>query len=143
MIVGDVMDGPEVGLKAAPCLAPATSHWFSGLGATDADRTDLILSNPDDAQAQVDLRFYGRSGRVAVPGSPGGGDQGARVAHGVAEQPGRGRGRAQRGGAGESGSGHRSGQADRRPSAQARWSRLADSIGIAEHGGRHPGHTGG
>jgi hypothetical protein len=71
VIVGDVMEGPEVGLKAAPCLAPGTSHWFSGLGATDADRTDLILSNPDDAQAQVDLRFYGRSGRVAVPGSPG------------------------------------------------------------------------
>jgi Family of unknown function (DUF5719) len=71
VIVGDVIDGPEVGLKAAPCLAPATSHWFSGLGATDADRTDLILTNPDDAQAQVDLRFYGRSGRVAVPGSPG------------------------------------------------------------------------
>ena len=71
VIVGDVMEGPEVGLKAAPCLAPATSHWFSGLGATDADRTDLILTNPDDAQAQVDLRFYGRSGRVAVPGSPG------------------------------------------------------------------------
>jgi Family of unknown function (DUF5719) len=71
VIVGDVMEGPEVGLKAAPCLAPATSHWFSGLGATGADRTDLILTNPDDAQAQVDLRFYGRSGRVVVPGSPG------------------------------------------------------------------------
>jgi hypothetical protein len=71
VIVGDVMEGPEVGLKAAPCLAPATSHWFPGLGATDADRTDLILSNPDDAQAQVDLRFYGRNGRVVVPGSPG------------------------------------------------------------------------
>ncbi|HMI35859.1 MAG TPA: DUF5719 family protein, partial [Propionibacteriaceae bacterium] len=71
VIVGDVMEGPEAGLKAAPCLAPATSHWFSGVGATDADRTDLILSNPDDAQAQVDLRFYGRSGRVVVPGSPG------------------------------------------------------------------------
>jgi hypothetical protein len=70
VIVSDVLDGPEVGLKAAPCLAPGTSHWFSGLGATDADRTDLILSNPDDAQAQVDLRFYGRSGRVVVPGSP-------------------------------------------------------------------------
>jgi hypothetical protein len=71
VIVGDVIEGPEAGLKAAPCLAPATSHWFSGLGATDADRTDLILSNPDDAQAQVDLRFYGRNGRVVVPGSPG------------------------------------------------------------------------
>ena len=71
VIVDDVTGGNEAGLKAAPCLAPATSHWFSGLGATDEDRTDLILSNPDDAQAQVDLRFYGRSGRVPVPGSPG------------------------------------------------------------------------
>jgi hypothetical protein len=71
VIVGDVLEGPEAGLKAAPCLAPATSHWFAGLTASDADRTDLILTNPDDAQAQVDLRFFGQSGRVAVPGSPG------------------------------------------------------------------------
>ena len=69
MIVGDVTGGHEAGLKAAPCLTPATSHWFSGLGATDEDRTDLILSNPDDAQAQVDLRYYGRSGRI-VAGQP-------------------------------------------------------------------------
>lgn len=71
VIVDDVTGGTEAGLKAAPCLAPATTHWFSGLGATDEDGTDLILSNPDDAQAQVDLRYYGRSGRIAVPGSPG------------------------------------------------------------------------
>jgi hypothetical protein len=71
VIVSDVTGGTEAGLKAAPCLAPGTAHWFSGLGATDEDRTDLILSNPDDAQAQVDLRYYGRSGRIAVPGSPG------------------------------------------------------------------------
>jgi Family of unknown function (DUF5719) len=71
VIVDDVTGGNEAGLKAAPCLAPATAHWFSGLGATDEDRTDLILSNPDDAQAQVDLRYYGRSGRIPVPGSPG------------------------------------------------------------------------
>jgi Family of unknown function (DUF5719) len=71
VIVGDVMEGPEASLSAAPCLGPATLGWFSGLGATDDDRTDLILTNPDDAQAQVDLRFYGRSGRVAVPASSG------------------------------------------------------------------------
>jgi hypothetical protein len=71
VIVSDVTGGDEAGLKAAPCLAPATAHWFSGLGATREDRTDLILSNPDDAQAQVDLRYYGRSGRIAVPGSAG------------------------------------------------------------------------
>ena len=64
-------EGVDAGLMAAPCLAPATSHWFTGLGATDADRTELILTNADDTQAQVDLRFYGRDGRVVVPGSPG------------------------------------------------------------------------
>jgi hypothetical protein len=63
--------GVDAGLMTAPCLAPATSHWFTGLGASDADRTELILTNADDAQAQVDLRFYGRNGRVVVPGSPG------------------------------------------------------------------------
>jgi hypothetical protein len=57
VIVGNVGEGQDAGLRAAPCLAPATLHWFSGLGANDDDRTDLILTNPDDAQAQVDLRF--------------------------------------------------------------------------------------
>jgi len=71
VIVSDVMEGSGAGLSAAPCLAPATLHWFSGLSATDDDRTDLILTNPDDAQAEVDLRFYGQNGRVAVPGSSG------------------------------------------------------------------------
>ena len=67
----EASDGVDAGLMAAPCLAPATSHWFAGLGASDADRTELILTNADDAEAQVDLRFYGRNGRVVVPGSPG------------------------------------------------------------------------
>jgi hypothetical protein len=71
VIVRDVTEGPEASLSAAPCLPPATLHWFSGLGAAEEDRTDLILTNPDDAQAQVDLRFYGPSGRIAVPGSTG------------------------------------------------------------------------
>jgi hypothetical protein len=67
----EASEGVDAGLMAAPCLAPGTSHWFTGLGASDTDRTELILTNADDAQAQVDLRFYGRNGRVVVPGSPG------------------------------------------------------------------------
>lgn len=63
--------GPDAGLAAAPCLAPGTQHWFAGLGSGNANRTELILSNPDDAQAEVDLRYYGRNGRLAVAGSPG------------------------------------------------------------------------
>lgn len=64
-------EGVDTGLMAAPCLAPGTTHWFTGLGAAEADRTDLVLTNADDTQAQVDLRFYGPKGRVVVPGSPG------------------------------------------------------------------------
>ncbi len=64
-------DGVDAGLMAAPCLAPGTTHWFTGLGATDSDRTELVLTNADDAQASVDLRYYGPDGRVVVPGSPG------------------------------------------------------------------------
>ena len=63
--------GPDAGLSAAPCLPPATQHWFTGISGGEVDRTELVLSNPDDAQAEVDLRYYGRNGRVAVAGSPG------------------------------------------------------------------------
>ena len=41
------------------------------MGASADYRTELVLTNPDDGQAEVDLRFYGRNGIVVVPGSPG------------------------------------------------------------------------
>jgi hypothetical protein len=63
--------GETAGLMAAPCLVPGTEQWFVGVGSTDSDRTELILSNPDEASAEVDLRFFGPEGRVVVPGSPG------------------------------------------------------------------------
>lgn len=63
--------GPEAGLMAAPCTAPATSHWFPGVRASAAQTSELVLTNPDDAQATVDLRYYGETGMVIVPGSPG------------------------------------------------------------------------
>ena len=69
-VLGTATTGDQAGLMAAPCSAPTTVHWFPGVGSGDTDRTQLILTNPDDAQAVVDLRFFGRRGRVAVPGSP-------------------------------------------------------------------------
>ncbi len=63
--------GEQSGLMAAPCAAPATEQWFVGVGANPAYRTELVLTNPDAGQAEVDLRFYGRDGIVVVPGSPG------------------------------------------------------------------------
>ncbi len=70
VVFGAATAGADAGLSAAPCLPPGTLHWFTGLTPGDADRSELILTNPDDAQAEVDLRFYGRRGRLIVPGSP-------------------------------------------------------------------------
>ena len=69
-------DGVDAGLMAAPCLAPGTTHWFTGLGATDADRTELILTNADDTQAsgRPAVLRAARPGRGA--GQPGPGDRG-------------------------------------------------------------------
>jgi Family of unknown function (DUF5719) len=62
--------GEDAGLLAAPCLPPTTMHWFPGIGSSGSEKTELILTNPDDSQAEVDLRFFGERGRVPVPGSP-------------------------------------------------------------------------
>ena len=70
-ILAQADSGELTGLSSAPCTAPSTSQWFVGVGAEATNRTELLLSNPDDAQAEVDLRFFGRAGRVVVPGSPG------------------------------------------------------------------------
>lgn len=71
MVFGVATSGVQRGLMAAPCTAPTTQHWFVGVGADSDNRTELLLTNPDEAQAQVDLDFFGPGGALVVPGSPG------------------------------------------------------------------------
>lgn len=71
MVTSRATKGDQSGLMAATCAAPATEHWFVGVGANTSYLTDLVLTNPDAGPAEVDLRFYGRNGLVVVPGSPG------------------------------------------------------------------------
>lgn len=70
-VLSTAVSGVQQGLMAAPCGAPATQHWFVGVGAAPAARSELVLTNPDDAQSEVDLQFFGAAGEVVVPGSPG------------------------------------------------------------------------
>ena len=70
MVTSLASKGEQSGLMAAPCTAPATEHWFVGVGANPTYRSELVLTNPDAGQAEVDLRFYGSNGIVVVPGSP-------------------------------------------------------------------------
>ena len=71
MLVSTANTGELGGLMAAPCTPPGTEHWFVGVGADETYRTQIVLSNPDDGQAEVDLRFFGPRGMIVVPGSPG------------------------------------------------------------------------
>jgi len=70
-VLSAATSGPTAGLMGAPCTAPGTSHWFPGVGAGGGQASELVLTNPDDAQAAVDLRYFGPDGIVVVPGSPG------------------------------------------------------------------------
>lgn len=63
--------GVNAGLIGATCSKPATRHVFPGIGARSALRTELVITNPDETPAQVDLKFYGHDGLVPVPGGPG------------------------------------------------------------------------
>lgn len=70
-LVSTATEGPRTGLLATACAAPGVEHWFVGVDTRAELRSTLELTNPDAASAEVDLRFYGRTGRVIVPGSPG------------------------------------------------------------------------
>lgn len=63
--------GDDQGISAAPCTAPAVDHWFTGVGYRDEFRSELILTNVDETQAEVDLRFFGEKGQIVVPGGQG------------------------------------------------------------------------
>lgn len=71
MVYGTAENGEDRGLSLGPCTTPAVDQWFTGLGATDALRSQLVISNPDDKQAEVDLDFSGPDGPITVPGGSG------------------------------------------------------------------------
>ena len=139
MVTSRATKGDQSGLMAAPCAAPATEHWFVGVGANPSYRTDLVLTNPDAGQAEVDLRFYGRNGSSWCRAVPVLVDRGRQQPYGLAGHPGHRRGTAHRLGARQHRAGLRGGP---RP-AQRRL--RAHRCGLADLGrrpgplGRHPG----
>lgn len=65
------LGGADRGLSLARCAHPATVSWFTGLGASAEQRSEVVLTNPDLGPAEVDLRFYGRDGQQTAPGGRG------------------------------------------------------------------------
>lgn len=66
------VDSAELrGLAVAECLPPSPTSWLVG-GSTTTGRTTLVvLSNPGEVPATVDLVVWGADGRLETPGTNG------------------------------------------------------------------------
>lgn len=66
-----VSTGDFSGLASSACLPASGSTWLVG-GATQTGRTTLLLlANPTDVAASVDVQVYGESGQVSASGMDG------------------------------------------------------------------------
>ena len=59
------------GLAAASCAAPAASSWLVGGGTKAGERLRLLLSNPLQTPAVVDVEVHGPQGLVQAPSGDG------------------------------------------------------------------------
>lgn len=57
--------------QATACTSAATEGWWSGVWSSATQRSVLVLTNPDDTEADVDLTFFGPDGRITAAGSRG------------------------------------------------------------------------
>lgn len=65
------VDGRGRGLAATQCLPTDTDFWFVGAASGVGERAVLVLTNPEDAPATVDVSFFGKGGIVDAPGARG------------------------------------------------------------------------
>jgi hypothetical protein len=66
-----VNSGETVGFAASACAETGSDSWLVA-GSTTVGRTSLLLlSNPSDVTATVDLAIFGEDGAVSAPGSAG------------------------------------------------------------------------
>lgn len=65
------VDGNQRGLASTQCLPTGADFWFVGAGSDVGQRPTLVLSNPEDATASVDVDMYGRRGPLSAPAARG------------------------------------------------------------------------
>lgn len=63
--------GPQHGLASVRCEPAVADSWYVGAATTISDRSELLLVNPYDDGATVDVMLYSRKGRIDVPGMTG------------------------------------------------------------------------
>jgi hypothetical protein len=65
------VDGQGRGLASTQCQPTGTDFWFVGPASGVGQRAVLVLTNPEDAPATVDVTIQGRKGLVDAPGARG------------------------------------------------------------------------
>ncbi|HEX5018291.1 MAG TPA: DUF5719 family protein [Actinomycetes bacterium] len=65
------VDGKGRGLASTQCQPTGTDFWFVGPASGVGERAVLVLTNPEDAAATVDVTVHGRRGLVDAPGARG------------------------------------------------------------------------
>lgn len=65
------VDGAGRGLASTACLPTGADFWFVGAASGVGQRAVLVLTNPENATASVDVTFYGAGGVVDAPGGRG------------------------------------------------------------------------
>lgn len=63
--------GRQHGLASVRCEPAVADSWYIGAATTISDRSELLLVNPYDDTATVDVVLYSRKGRLDVPGTTG------------------------------------------------------------------------
>lgn len=63
--------GQQHGLSSVRCEPAIADSWYVGAATTISDRSELLLVNPYDDAATVDVELYTRKGRVDPPGTTG------------------------------------------------------------------------
>lgn len=57
------------GISTAPCAAPQREHWFVGGSGEVGRRGRLVLANPTDVPAVVDVELWDEAGPLDAPGT--------------------------------------------------------------------------
>ena len=65
------VDGQGRGLASTQCQPTGTDFWFVGPASGVGQRAVLVLTNPEDAPATVDVTISGPKGLVDAPGARG------------------------------------------------------------------------
>jgi hypothetical protein len=65
------VDGLQRGLAGTRCEGTSADTWFVGGATTAGVATQLMLVNPYDDDALVDVELYGKGGRIEAPGAEG------------------------------------------------------------------------